>query len=95
MGLDEWLQMNKHTRPLALTSDQMSQLLGAAQLIPQGSRDSFLRSVADRLADIRDPSNANISDAITFVLSSRGVTTSMFMCDAASSNKETENAKTR
>ncbi len=86
--------MNKQNRPLALTNDQLANLLGAAQLLPQRSRDSFLRSVADCVADIRDPSNTDIGNAITFVLSTRGVTTPMFACDAAP-NKETIHVKHR
>ncbi len=84
--------MNKQNRPLALDDAQMSQLLGAAQLVPVNSGAIFLRSVANRLADVRDPSNADISNAITFVLNARGIATSMFACDAAP-NKETTNVK--
>jgi len=69
--------------PLALDDIQMSNLLAAAQLLPTNSRDAFLRSVANRLADIRNPTNTDIGDAITFVLNSRSVATSIFMCDAA------------
>jgi len=68
--------------PLALDDGQMNQLLAAAQLLPTNSRDAFLRSIANRLVEIRNPSNKDIADAITFVLGARGVATSMFMCDA-------------
>ena len=66
---------------IALDDGQMNQLLAAAELLPTNSRDAFLRSIANRLADIRNPTNADISDAITFVLNTRGAATSMFMCD--------------
>lgn len=83
--------MSKQTA-LALDDGQMNQLLAAAELLPTPSRDAFLRSVANRLSDISNPTNADISDAITFVLSSRGVATSMFMCDAGTI-KQTNNKR--
>jgi hypothetical protein len=68
---------------IALDDTQMDNLLAAAKLLPTGSRDAFLRSVANRLNDICQPTNSDISEAITFVLSSRGVATSQFLRDAA------------
>jgi hypothetical protein len=67
---------------LALDDTQMTNLLAAAKLLPTGSRDAFLRNIANRFADIRNPTNADIGDAIMLVLNSRGVATSLFMCDA-------------
>jgi len=66
----------------AINDASMNQLLAAAKLLPINSRDAFLRSIANRLVEIRNPSNKDIADAITFVLGARGVATSMFMCDA-------------
>ncbi len=64
---------------------QAAQIIAAAQLLPQDSRDTFIRSVTGRLADINKPSNLDVTDAIEFVLNTRGVAAGsrLFFCDAA------------
>ena len=61
------------SKPLAFDDAQLANLLAAAQLVPTGSRDLFLRSVGSRLADIDQPNNHQLSEAITFILQSRGI----------------------
>ncbi len=45
----------------------------AATLLPSDGRDSFLRSVANVLADRRAPTDAEVRAAIAFVLETRGI----------------------
>jgi hypothetical protein len=65
---------------LSLSDRQMEQLKTAAALLPM---DSFLRSVAGRLVDIATPSDHDVAVAVSFVLNCRGVSTPLFMNDAA------------
>jgi hypothetical protein len=64
---------------LALTDAELAQLQAAASLLPPRTRDTFLRSVANRMRE-----HGNLGDAIGFVLSTFGVSasTQAFMCDS-------------
>jgi hypothetical protein len=59
--------------PLALSDQQLQQVTQAAGLLSPPARDGFLRSVAGRLAGITRPTNAQLTDALSFVLSARGI----------------------
>jgi hypothetical protein len=59
--------------PLALSDQQLQQVTQAAGLLSPPQRDGFLRSVAGRLAGITRPTSAQLTDALCFVLSERGV----------------------
>lgn len=71
---------------LALDDGMLAQLMGAAQLLSPGTRDAFLRSCANRLSDIAEPTAADLNDTIQFCLNAQGVAmrTSHFMCDSKS-----------
>jgi hypothetical protein len=58
---------------MALTGYQMLLVKQAAALLPTHARDSFLQSVAGRLADLDHITDADMANAVTFVLSTRGV----------------------
>jgi hypothetical protein len=51
----------------------MDRLMGAAAMLPASRRDSFVRSVAGRVAGLPCVGMAEIESAITFVLNSYGV----------------------
>jgi hypothetical protein len=59
----------------SLSDVEMDRLVDAAALLPVGSRDAFLRSVAGRVADIPRVGLAELECAIAFVLASYGVST--------------------
>jgi hypothetical protein len=59
--------------PHGLSDSQMDKVTQAAGLLPPPQRDHFLRSIANRLDDAAHPTDSDISDAIDFVLSCRGV----------------------
>lgn len=59
--------------PLSLSDQQLEIVKAAAGLLPPAGRDSFLRSVAGRLADVCPPSDAAVHEACAFVLETRGV----------------------
>jgi hypothetical protein len=50
--------------PLSLSDIQLERLLQAAELLPVHARDSFLRSVANRVADLPQIGAAEIETAI-------------------------------
>jgi hypothetical protein len=54
--------------PLSLSDSQLERLLQAAELLPVNARDSFLRSVANRVADLPQVGTAEIEAAIAVVL---------------------------
>jgi hypothetical protein len=56
---------------LALTDQQLALLQNAAALIPPHDRQSFLRSVANRLPS--SPSDDDVAVALRLVLSGRGL----------------------
>ena len=58
--------------PLNLTEDQMATLIEAAAPLWPARRDLFLRSVANRLAGIAQPSDDQLQNAIDFVLAAYG-----------------------
>jgi hypothetical protein len=58
---------------MTLTDCQLAEITQAAELLPVNSRDAFLRSVANRLADAKHCNDDDVNHAITFVLSTRGV----------------------
>jgi hypothetical protein len=51
----------------------LEQVMTAASMLQPGLRDRFLRSVAGRLADVRDPDDHAVRTAIEFVLGCYGV----------------------
>ncbi len=58
---------------MVLTDSQMLQVKQAAALLPTYQRDGFLRSVSNRLADLKRITDADVSHAIDFILSCRGI----------------------
>jgi hypothetical protein len=58
---------------LALSDHQLKQVQQAAALLPPAQRDHFERSVAGRLSAIAFPTDYDVSDAVNFVLGTRGV----------------------
>jgi hypothetical protein len=60
---------------LALTDQQLTLVTEAAGLFSPPRRDLFLRSVAARLADIQNPSDAQVETAVHFVLNTYGIST--------------------
>jgi hypothetical protein len=69
--------MNK---ALALSEHQMTT---AAALFAPSARSDFLRSVVGRLVDNQHPSDHDVAVAPSLVLNCRGVSTALFMNDAA------------
>jgi hypothetical protein len=59
--------------PLALTDHQLDTLARAANYLPQAQHDNFMRSVAGALGDKLRPSDRELIDVLTLVLSQRGV----------------------
>lgn len=60
--------------PLALDDAMLDRLTNAAALLPANARDHFMRSVANRIADLHHPPGvAELEVAINFVLGTRGV----------------------
>jgi hypothetical protein len=59
--------------PLTLSDSQLERLMQAAAMLPVQARDNFLRSVANRVADLPRIGTAEIEDAIAFVLAGRGI----------------------
>ena len=57
----------------SLDDQQMDRLIGAAALLPARQRNSFVRSVAGRVAGMPCGGAAEIESAIQFVLNSYGV----------------------
>lgn len=58
---------------LGFTDKQLRLVAEASSLLPPSRRDVFLRSVANRLADVADPSDGQIAAAVDFVLSINGI----------------------
>ena len=58
---------------LALSDHQLQQVQQAAAMLPVSDRDMFLRSVAGRLSDIATPTDSDVAQAVSFVLSCRGI----------------------
>jgi hypothetical protein len=61
------------TTPFSLSDEELDRLMAAASMLPQQQRDSFVRSVAGRVAGLPCVSMAEIESAIAFVLNSYGV----------------------
>lgn len=57
--------------PLSLSDEQLELVTGAAALLPTHDRDRFLRSIANRIGDLAQPTNDDIRGAIDFVLGCR------------------------
>jgi hypothetical protein len=70
---------------LSFSNRQLRLIMNAAEMIPQSQRDTFLRSVANRLGDLHHPTLADVQSAVTFVLNCRGVAVGadLFRPDAA------------
>jgi hypothetical protein len=58
---------------ISLSDYQMQQIRAAAALLPVATRDAFLRSIANRLVEANPITDADLGNAIEFVLSCRGV----------------------
>lgn len=54
--------------PLALTTDQLSAVMRAAEDVPVGWRGRFLESIADRLLGNDSIADSDVAAAITAVL---------------------------
>ena len=60
--------------PFAFDDAMLDRLMAAAALLPVGARDSFVRSVGNRLAGLRFPPGlGELEVAIAFVLNTRGI----------------------
>jgi hypothetical protein len=57
----------------SLSDEELDRLMDAASMLPTHHRDSFVRSVAGRVADIPNFGIAEIECAIQFVLSHYGI----------------------
>jgi hypothetical protein len=57
----------------SLDDEQLDRLMGAAAMLQVSQRDSFVRSVAGRVAGLPCIGMAEIESSITFVLNSYGV----------------------
>jgi hypothetical protein len=68
---------------MSLSDSQLQQVRTASALLPVNARDSFLRSVAGRLADIATPNDDDVAASVNFVLSTRGISTPAYLCDGA------------
>jgi hypothetical protein len=55
--------------PLSLSDIQLERLLQAAELLPVHARDNFLRSIANRVADLPQIDTAAIETVIAVALS--------------------------
>jgi hypothetical protein len=58
---------------LSFSDGQLRLVIKAAEMIPVSQRDSFLRSIAGRLADLHQPTLGDVQAAIVFVLNTRGI----------------------
>jgi len=54
--------------PLSLSDIQLNLIQQASSLLAPQARDSFLRSICNRLDNVADPTDHDISTAINFVL---------------------------
>jgi hypothetical protein len=70
------------TRALGLTDPQLVQLSHAAAMLPQSRRDTFLRSVANRLT--HQPTNRDVQQAISLALGMHGVAVGNHFFEGAS-----------
>jgi hypothetical protein len=70
---------------VTLTDQQVELIRAAAALVPTPARGQFLRSISNRLNDL-PVTDRDVHDAITLVLSCRGISysTQMTYCDSAS-----------
>jgi hypothetical protein len=59
---------------LAFDDIMLARVMDAASLLPVNARDGFMRSVANRISDLRHPPGmAELEQAISFVLGCRGI----------------------
>jgi hypothetical protein len=56
--------------PISLSDEQLSVVMSAASLLPQGDRDRFLKEVADALRDVRELGDGVLGRTIRDVLGS-------------------------
>jgi hypothetical protein len=59
--------------PLSFSDQEMDRITAAAALLPASRRDTFLRSVAGRVAGLPCVGMAEIESAIAFVLNNYGI----------------------
>jgi hypothetical protein len=60
--------------PLSFTDEMLDRLTAAAAMLPANTRNNFMRSVANRIADLRHPPGLpELEVAIAFVLNARGI----------------------
>lgn len=60
--------------PFAFDDAMLDRVMAAAALLPVNARDGFMRSVANRIANLRHPPGmAELEVAIQFVLNARGI----------------------
>ena len=60
--------------PLSLTDHQLNLVTKSASLLPIGDRPAYLRSLANRLGDVVNPTDRDVQAAVDFVLTTRGIT---------------------
>jgi hypothetical protein len=65
----------EHVEMLSLSDQQLQMIMAAAELLPRGNRDSFMRSIASRLSDVDHRSDNELASAVSFILSSHDVAT--------------------
>ena len=76
---------------MAFTDEQLNQVLSAAKLLSSGnSRNAFLRSVANRLVDVLEPTDQDVTAAIAFVLNCHGVAIGKHLSCVDAVNKQKE-----
>src|SRR5579883_476490 len=59
--------------PLSFTDQMLDRLTSAASMLPSSHRDGFLRSVANRLSGLSEPTSGDLETAIGFTLAAYGV----------------------
>jgi hypothetical protein len=62
------------TTPFSLSDEELDRVIAAAAMLPARQRDSFVRSVAGRVAGLPCVGMAEIESAIAFTLNVYGVT---------------------
>jgi hypothetical protein len=63
---------------LALSDEQLSQIMVAAAMVSPNDRQNFLRSVAGQLAHTQ-PTDRELADALTLILAKRNVSVSSML----------------
>ena len=60
---------------MSLTDAQLAQVIWSAKILNRSARDAYLRSIANILRDVAEPSNQQVVSTIRRVLETRGIHT--------------------